>query len=366
MPRPDPFAPPSGRSGYCVGGRVPVSILLAQTDEVYAAITGMVAFPDELRFTLTLRENRSDETETGLVHRHELALWEFETDDAGQVGPDVAYLSIRDAAGHTVGLEDLDGFDGPPGHYRMPLPPPGPLDFTFVWPRAGIRTVTLGLHAEILHAAADRAIRLWEGGDTVSDTSYWTGRNQLHWIQFDPDAEPAYVPSLDTDSWTTPNDMVPGILITEAPVATGDDAAARIDAFRAYPTGFEFTVHVATRDPNLRAEDEDDDAEIQPFALDEGSMRVTFADGRSGRAVMFGQLDIEEVSVHCHEASGSRDRYEATYWVGELPPPGPLTITYSFVRAGIDHTSFDLDGVAIRAAASRARMIFDSDAGTTS
>ena len=359
----DPSTPPSGRSRYCIGGRVPVSILLAKTDEVYAAITEMVAFPDELRFTLTLRERRTFGAHSGLVERHQRALWEFETDDAGLPGPDVAYLSIRDSAGGSVGLEDLDGFDGPPGRYRMPLPPPGPLDFTFVWPSAAIRRVRLGLHAEVLHEAAARSVRLWGGGDTIPTTEYWTGLAHSTTIVREGIDDGSDLPHVPADNCAPPDHLLPGILLVGLPVQRGDDAAARVDAIRAYPVGFAFTVHVVTRDPDPHGA-ADDDWDADTFRAEHDTARVTFADGRSGAATMWPRAAPGEVAVHCCGSHTDRDRHSATFWVGEVPPRGVVTIVYAFPRMGIDYATFELDGEAIRRAATHARAILDPDPGT--
>src|SRR5262249_4473544 len=139
-----------------------------------------------------------------------------------------------------------------------------------------------------------------------------------------------------------------------------------VGSVRAYPNGFEFTVHV-----RLRREDEEyRHGMSDPFDWHASGGRSTareralrlgilFADGRrtatpSGRPMPPDGAEAGELVRQQGGASGSDRRWDGEFWVHPLPPDGPVIFVASWLAYGVTETRAQVEGTAIRAAASRA------------
>jgi hypothetical protein len=169
-----------------------------------------------------------------------------------------------------------------------------------------------------------------------------------------------------------PEKMIPGSVATEALLVRTDAVAVAAGGFRAYPNGFEFTVHV-----RQRREDAGSLAGLSdPFgrrgrlhgAPEPGRalrLGVLYPDGR--RAATFGhrpfpdQVAPDELIVLQGGSHGSDYRWDGEFWVHPLPPDGPLTLVTSWLEKGVAETRAQVDGRLIRAAASHAIELWPGD-----
>lgn len=169
-------APPPG----WVGGWVPWHLVLVRTDNRYAVITEVSAFPSGLEFSVVARirpESRS--SFDSRMHQVRLAMHR-----GGSAGPrlGVAFCDGRKAALGAVGTAFRPPADRPTGpvitplgggggggdwrerFWLWPLPPPGPLTFVSAWPALGHTEQSVTADATALVAAAERAEHLWPVG----------------------------------------------------------------------------------------------------------------------------------------------------------------------------------------------------------
>ena len=147
-------------------------------------------------------------------------------------------------------------------------------------------------------------------------------------------------------------------------VARSDDAVLAVAAVRAYSTGFEFELVAVLRRAERRGyppwvthwHPERHDEEVPDEFIRVG---LQLADGSKvtnlDHLVPPG-LDKEPrgpVLMMGRGGGGSR-RYDLMYWVWPLPPEGPVTLVLQCPARSIPQTRLQLDGTAIREAASRA------------
>ncbi|MDQ6616817.1 MAG: hypothetical protein M3083_19240 [Actinomycetota bacterium] len=63
-------------------------------------------------------------------------------------------------------------------------------------------------------------------------------------------------------------------------------------------------------------------------------------------------------SGHSGGGPDNGEDIDVTLWIWPLPPPGPVTISCSWARVGLDQVSVCLDGDEIRAAAQKAEPFY--------
>ena len=171
-------------------------------------------------------------------------------------------------------------------------------------------------------------------------------------------------------AWEQPDAMIPGSVPGELMLIRTGQVAVAIGSVRAYPNGFEFTVHVRLRD-----EDEDEPVWHDPFdrfgrrgrqpPADVLRLGLLYADGRRAATTSHwwpgedadpGRLFLEQGG-----SGGSSRRWDGEFWVHPLPPEGPVTFVASWPQYGAAETRAELDGSAIRAAAGRAVMLWPEE-----
>jgi hypothetical protein len=165
--------------------------------------------------------------------------------------------------------------------------------------------------------------------------------------------------------------VIPGSVPAEVVVARTEQVAVAVGSLRAYPNGFEFTLHT-----RLRREDESgpivgDPLErhgrrVGPVPDDALRLGVVYADGRraattSGHWRPDDDDDPQRLVLQENGGGGSACRWDGDFWVSPLPPPGPVTFVVSWLRYGVGEVRADLDGTAIGEAAGRAVILWPEE-----
>jgi hypothetical protein len=171
--------------------------------------------------------------------------------------------------------------------------------------------------------------------------------------------------------WMRSDAVIPGSVPGEVVLVRTGQVAVAIGSVRAYPNGFEFTLHT-----RLRTEDETGLVRAGPMEppgrgreqVPEDVLRlgVMYADGR--RAAAAGgcprpgdDADGERLVVFENGGGGSARRWDGDFWVYPLPPAGPVTFVVSWLEHGVGETRAELDGAAIREAAGRAVILWPEE-----
>ncbi len=159
------------------------------------------------------------------------------------------------------------------------------------------------------------------------------------------------------------------MLATERILARNDRVAVCLVRISVYPTGFEFDVLV------LAADQED---ELDPFVhrhpmhwkgtapeipAEMLRLGVEFGDGSKatnteGRHAGAGRPGTPVMNQRGGGGDGSS--WRQTQWVWPLPPDGPLAFVCEWPSMGIPLTRAEVDSGAVRQAASRAQVVFES------
>jgi hypothetical protein len=172
-------------------------------------------------------------------------------------------------------------------------------------------------------------------------------------------------------AWMQPDEVIPGSVPAELLLIRTEQVAVAIVGVRAYPNGFEFTVHT-----RLRHEDETGPHVGDPLerhgrrgTQEPGQalrLGIMYADGR--RAATTGghwwpdeEYKPERLMLQQGAGGGSARRWDGDFWVHPLPPDGPVAFVASWLKYGVGETRGELDGAAIRAAARRAVVLWPQE-----
>ena len=143
--------------------------------------------------------------------------------------------------------------------------------------------------------------------------------------------------------WMQPETVIPGSVPAELLLVRSESAGVAVGSLRAYPNGFEFTLHV-----RLRREDEEyRHGMSDPFdwhASGRGGttrdqalrLGILYADERraatTSRPPMLPDgADAGELVLQQGGSSGSDRRWDGDFWVHPLPPDGPVTFVASWL-----------------------------------
>jgi hypothetical protein len=163
--------------------------------------------------------------------------------------------------------------------------------------------------------------------------------------------------------WAKPELVLGGTIAEEMILAQGSDAVLAVSGLVAFPNGFCFTVTAVLQRDDRRGrlfqtafhpEFFDDELPGPEFLR----IGVQFADGSA--ATNLGRFrplpDTEPAGPLLHQdgGGGGGRRYDMTYWVWPLPPPGPLSVVCEWPAHGIAESRAELDGQLIREAATLA------------
>jgi hypothetical protein len=171
-------------------------------------------------------------------------------------------------------------------------------------------------------------------------------------------------------AWMRSDAVIPGTVPAEVVLVHTGQVAVAIGSVRAYPNGFEFTLHT-----RLRGEDEAGLGGGDPLErhgwrrgtrAPDGGLRlgVMYTDGRRAAAHSGHPRpgdDPRELVVLQNGGGGSDRRWDGNLWVHPLPPEGAVTFVVSWLEQGVAETRVELDGAAIREAAGRAVILWPDD-----
>jgi len=171
-------------------------------------------------------------------------------------------------------------------------------------------------------------------------------------------------------AWARPDAVIPGSVPGEFILVRTEEAAIGVGSVRAYPNGFEFTVHI-----RLRREDESGGLIPDPFGQHrygrevptEGlRLGIMYADGRRAATTGPGlpQADPGRIVLQQDGGGGDNLSYDQDFWVHPLPPPGSVTLVVSWLEHGIAEVRAELDGTAIGEAAQRSVTLWPDDPDT--
>jgi hypothetical protein len=182
-----------------------------------------------------------------------------------------------------------------------------------------------------------------------------------------PPPEPVLRPR---PAWERPDEVIPGSVPAELLLIRTEQVAVAIGSVRAYPNGFEFTVHT-----RLRKEDETGPRVGGPPGHARRGARqpdealrlgVLYADGRRAATIGGPQRPEDEdepgrLLLRQGGGGGSERRWDGNFWVHPLPPEGSVTFVASWLKYGVEETRAELDGAAIREAARRAIVLWPQE-----
>ncbi|MFC3988217.1 hypothetical protein [Actinoplanes siamensis] len=167
--------------------------------------------------------------------------------------------------------------------------------------------------------------------------------------------------------WERPEAQLGAMVTAGLTLGRSGQAAVGVGGVTAYRNGFEFSLLAVMREQDrrdriFRAQHRHSVAEpLEPEFLRIG---VRFADGRVATNLAEDQRfpgpddDFDGPLLRQGGGSGDGRRYETSYWVWPLPPPGPLTLVCEWPAFGIGESRAELDGRAVRDAAEHAFDLF--------
>lgn len=168
-------------------------------------------------------------------------------------------------------------------------------------------------------------------------------------------------------AWLRPNGVIPGVTPAGLSLICTDEVAFALSGLRAYPNGFEFTVHARVRYEDLPwgMSPTDSIADLRTRQAPEKALRlgVLYADGRraatTSRHSQAGDEASGEHLTFLEVGRGGTDRqWNGDFWVHPLPPDGPVTFVASWLLYGVAETRAELDSSAIHEAAGRAVVLW--------
>jgi hypothetical protein len=167
--------------------------------------------------------------------------------------------------------------------------------------------------------------------------------------------------------WARPQAVLPGPVGVELVLAHSDAAAVTITGLGGYPTGFDFWLRVMLRREKPFGRRIDPFVQLHhPRRREFLRLAVQFADGTMTSNLdqpPFDEPDAEPAGPLLVEDGGLVDlrRFDLSYWVWRLPPPGPVTFVCQWLACGIEDARAQIDAQRIRDAASRSVDLWPGD-----
>jgi hypothetical protein len=183
---------------------------------------------------------------------------------------------------------------------------------------------------------------------------------------FESTPEPSPRPSQGPgrQAWLSPDGVIPGTAATQLSLIATDEVAVAISGVRAYPNGFEFTIHALGRREDFPwgVSPTDSVGDPRTRQAPEKALRlgVLYADGRRAKLASDrpyrlpededdrGYLTFVEVGRR-----GTDRQWTGDFWVNPLPADGPVTFVASWLLHGVAEARAELDSSAIHEAAGR-------------
>jgi hypothetical protein len=177
--------------------------------------------------------------------------------------------------------------------------------------------------------------------------------------------------------WARSDAVIPGSVAAEVVLIRTEQVAVAVGSVRAYPNGFQFTLHGRLRHPDEAA----GRGVADPFHRDASALDaqapgdvlrlgLLYADGRrtaTTAGLIVPDNGADGLLLRQEGGGGSNRGWDWDFWVYPLPPDGPVTVVASWLKHGIAETRAELDGTAILAASRRAVILWpDQPAGDVS
>lgn len=188
-------------------------------------------------------------------------------------------------------------------------------------------------------------------------------------MAFFDDEPPFPEPELPTrrtrERWERPDFTLPGTVPGHLLLLRTDTVAVSVGNFRAYPNGFEFTLHTRERPTEETQSARGRRGLLDPFAWDWNGenpqdrfrLGLLYADGRRALGQRWSpdqDHDPDAIVVHGGSGGGSDHVWDGSYWVHPLPPPGPLVFVATWPGQGVGEVRAELDTTAMHQAAAEA------------
>jgi hypothetical protein len=175
-------------------------------------------------------------------------------------------------------------------------------------------------------------------------------------------------------AWLRPDGVMPGVAPAALSLIRTDEVAVAVSSVRAYPNGFEFTVHARVRHEDLPwgVPPIDSTADPRTRQAPEKALRlgVLYADGHRARTSSYLPAELADDAGSEHltfleiSRSGTDRQWDGDFWVHPLPPDGPVTFVASWLLYGVAEARAELSSLTIHEAAQQALIIWpDEPAG---
>lgn len=177
-------------------------------------------------------------------------------------------------------------------------------------------------------------------------------------------------------AWDRPSEAILGAPVgINALVAKTDRVAVALGHFEAYPNGFTFHLIIQGNPMAPRPVIADPSTRMlmmgAPGPHRGARLGLEFADGQraaegQGFQLMHSSDGKDEQGIPTSPVlmprggSGGTDRFAMRYWSFPLPPSGSMKVFIEWEDVGIPETMVEIDADAIRDAASRAVVLWDS------
>jgi hypothetical protein len=167
-----------------------------------------------------------------------------------------------------------------------------------------------------------------------------------------------------------PDGVICGSAQADLLLISTDKVAVAVSTVRAYPNGFEFTVHARLRQETLQwgIGPLDPLADMRTRLAPEKALRlgVLYADDRRAAVTAYSPAASHEAGgehlVLLEVGSrGTERQWDGDFWVHPLPPDGPVTFVASWLLHDVAETRAEMDGSAIRQAAGRAAILWPDE-----
>lgn len=182
-----------------------------------------------------------------------------------------------------------------------------------------------------------------------------------------PAAPPAQAKPRSPQPWEPPHNVVGVEVPFELIIARSPKVVAVLGHITAFPNGFSFNLSMRSKPGHQMAANGFHGWRTRRrrwrarLPADIFRFGIGFADGSGATNLQimgFGAPEPPKPPILLGGGGGgSESRYELSYWVWPLPPPGPLTLFMEWPAEGLSQTTFELDSELIRTAGISAEII---------
>lgn len=159
-----------------------------------------------------------------------------------------------------------------------------------------------------------------------------------------------------------PRGVIGGWVPWHIVLARSDRAFAVLRDFEAFPSGlnFELVTYYKEDDPTRPMGRRHRMRDPEAFRLG-----VRFSDGRKAASTEWPRREDDGDPalpvLHPGGGGGGGGKWEMSYWLWPLPPPGPLTWVASWAEVGSAETAVEVDASVLEEAAASAEQLWNED-----